>query len=80
MGVSSGRVLAGRFTDGRLHWDILDLWREVQDGMRTAVYEFSGHRFVSIGVDSWGVDFGLLGPHDELLGNPIVIVIGARRG
>ena len=89
LGASSGRVLAGRFTDGRLevqlvhrfangpiavagrlHWDILGLWREVQDGMRTAVYEFSGHRFVSVGVDSWGVDFGLLGPHDELLGNP----------
>ena len=29
-----------------------------------------GDRVVSVGVDTWGVDFGLLGRGDELLGNP----------
>lgn len=28
------------------------------------------HKIVSIAVDTWGVDFALLGPGDELLGNP----------
>lgn len=29
-----------------------------------------GDSIASIGVDTWGVDFGLLGAGDELLGNP----------
>ena len=29
-----------------------------------------GDRVASVGVDTWGVDFGLLGRGDELLGNP----------
>ncbi len=82
--VLAGRFAAGqleiellhRFPNGpiavgeRLHWDILGLWREVQEGLRAATHHFAGHRFVSVGVDSWGVDFGLIGPGDELLGNP----------
>ena len=30
-----------------------------------------GERIVSVGVDTWGVDFALLGRHDQLLGNPL---------
>ena len=29
-----------------------------------------GDRVTSIGVDTWGVDYGLLGRNDEILGNP----------
>jgi rhamnulokinase len=53
----------------RLHWDLLGLWQHVQDGLRAAAAEY-GDAIRSIGVDTWGVDFGLLGPDDELLGHP----------
>ena len=61
----NGGVLAG----GRMHWDILSLWQHVQSGLRAAGKTYGG-RIVSVGVDTWGVDFGLLGRNDELLGNP----------
>lgn len=54
---------------GRQYWDLLGLWREVQDGLRKAAGAYGG-RIASVGVDTWGVDFGLLGRRDELLGNP----------
>ena len=54
---------------GRMYWDLLALWKSVQDGLRKAGSEL-GDSVSSIGVDTWGVDYGLLGPGDELLGNP----------
>jgi rhamnulokinase len=54
---------------GRLYWDLLQQWTHVQNGLRTAA-SAHGSRIRSIGVDTWGVDFGLLGRGDELLGNP----------
>jgi rhamnulokinase len=53
----------------RLHWDLLALWTSIQEGLRAASLRY-GDRIVSVGVDTWGVDFGLLGRGDELLGNP----------
>jgi rhamnulokinase len=53
----------------RLYWNLLGLWSHVQDGLRASAARF-GVRIASVGVDTWGVDFGLLGRHDELLGNP----------
>jgi rhamnulokinase len=40
----------------------------VQNGLRAAAAK--GEKISSVGVDTWGVDFGLLGRGDELLGNP----------
>jgi rhamnulokinase len=54
---------------GRLYWDLLNQWTHVQNGLRAAATAH-GERIRSIGVDTWGVDFGLLGRGDELLGNP----------
>jgi rhamnulokinase len=54
---------------GRLYWDLLNQWTHVQHGLRAAA-ALHGSRIRSIGVDTWGVDFGLLGRGDELLGNP----------
>ncbi len=55
---------------GRLYWDLLRQWENVQQGLRAAAGSY-GDRIRSIGVDTWGVDFGLLGWGDELLGNPL---------
>jgi len=55
---------------GRMHWDILRLFFELEQGL--AMTAGLGHRSVDgIGVDTWGVDFGLLGRGDTLLGNPV---------
>jgi rhamnulokinase len=54
---------------GSLHWDLLGQWSQVCQGLRAAGGK-TGGRIVSVGVDTWGVDFGLLGRNDELLGNP----------
>jgi rhamnulokinase len=51
------------------HWDVLRLWHEIQEGItraRKEAGEISG-----IGVDTWGVDFGLLNEAGELIGNPV---------
>ena len=54
--------------DGRLYWDLLAQWTDVRQGLRAAAEK--SKRIAGIGVDTWGVDFGLLGRGDELLGNP----------
>jgi rhamnulokinase len=84
LGAASGRVIVGRVgagelaieechrfanrpvtVRGTLHWDILDLYRGVLDGLRAA------GGLDGIGVDSWGVDYGLLDADGALLGNPV---------
>ncbi len=54
-----------------LHWDILRLYREVGAGLRAAVRAAEADGLVSVGVDSWGLDHGLLDEAGALLGNPI---------
>lgn len=54
---------------GHLHWNLLDLWTQIRCGLRAAGSK-RGDRIVSVGVDTWGLDFGLLGHNDELLGDP----------
>ena len=51
-----------------LRWDVLALWRGVQEGLRVAAAQ---HGPVdSIGIDTWAVDHGLLDADGRLLGNP----------
>src|SRR5262245_18235051 len=52
-----------------MHWDVLHLWTQIVQGLRIAGQKYP-QRGASVGVDTWGVDFGLLGRNDELLGNP----------
>ncbi|WP_123041056.1 rhamnulokinase [Cohnella candidum] len=52
----------------RLHWDILRLYHEIKQGLLKAKH--AGVEPASLGIDSWAVDFGLLGPDGGLLGNP----------
>lgn len=51
-----------------LHWDVLNLYNEMIAGLRKAAGQFGG--IDSVGVDTWGVDFALLGRGGLLLGNP----------
>ncbi len=61
----NGGVLAA----GRLQWDFLQQWSHILRGLRAAGKLYPG-QVRSVGVDTWGVDFGLLGRGDELLGSP----------
>jgi len=51
-----------------MHWDVLSLYNEMLTGMRKCAGQFGG--VDSVGVDTWGVDFALLGRGGTLLGNP----------
>ena len=61
--------------NGHLYWNVLAQWEELKAGLRKAVADphSGGVRRASlsgIGVDTWGVDFGLIGADGDLLGNP----------
>ena len=55
---------------GTLYWNLPSLWSHVQSGLQAAGSAL-GDEIVSVGVDTWGVDFALLGRGDTLLGNPV---------
>jgi rhamnulokinase len=86
LGAESGRGLLGQFDGARLrldivhrfpngpvrtldalHWDVLRLYTEMVSALGRCAAE---HGVDSLGVDTWGVDFALLGRGDTLLGNP----------
>ena len=54
---------------GTLHWDFPALYAEVIAAMRACSHR--GIKVLSASVDTWGVDFGLLGADGRLLGNPV---------
>jgi len=56
------------FGQGHLHWDIEALWQEMRAGLRQARAEAG--TIESIGVDSWGVDYGLVDANGSLLEQP----------
>ncbi len=57
-----------RLPDG-LHWDVLRLWHEIKTGLVLATKQH-GTDLASVGVDTWGVDYGLLDEQGALIGNP----------
>ena len=86
-GASSGRAILGTFNGetismqeihrfsndpvnirGSLHWDILRLFFEIKQGITKAIHAGG---FDAIGIDTWGVDFGLVDKEGRLLGNPL---------
>lgn len=54
---------------GTLHWDILRIHQGILDGLRAAGR--AAGPLASIGVDSWGVDFGLLDADGRLVASPV---------
>ncbi len=53
---------------GHLYWDVLRLLHEIKTSLRKA-QAMGG--FDSIGIDTWGVDYGLLDKRGDLLANPL---------
>ncbi len=86
-GASSGRAMLATYQDGKIsmqeihrfsndtvivngtmYWDILRLFFEIKTGITKAVNQGG---FDAIGIDTWGVDFGLIDKHGRLIGNPV---------
>lgn len=55
-----------------LHWNITELWRNLVEGLHLAGEAARRKKveIASLGVDTWGVDFGLVGKSGQLLGLP----------
>ena len=52
-----------------LYWDFLALFENMKIGLKKAAQ--NGYHVRSIGIDTWGVDFGLIDDKGNLLGNPV---------
>ena len=52
-----------------VYWDFPALFADMKDGLKKAAAK--GYKVESIGVDTWGVDFGLIDRDGNLLGNPV---------
>jgi len=57
------------FAAGTLYWDILRLFSELKTGILLASKKYRDIR--SIGLDTWGVDFGFLDKNGKLISNPV---------
>ncbi len=83
-GASSGRAVLGTLENGKItleeihrfdndptmvnggfYWDILRLFFEIKQGIGKA-----GDDYESVGIDTWGVDYGLIDKNGNLMGNP----------
>ena len=53
---------------GHFYWDIHALYRHIIDGLKLVAHR--GESIASIGIDTWGVDFVLLGKDGNLLRQP----------
>ncbi len=52
-----------------IHWDFPALFEDMKEGLKKAAAK--GYQVESIGIDTWGVDFGLIDRDGELIGNPV---------
>jgi rhamnulokinase len=52
-----------------LHWDLPRLFDEIKTALRRVAA--TNRALDGVGVDTWGVDFGLIGRNETLLGNPV---------
>jgi len=84
IGAETGRVIVGdvskmeiiyRFPNNfvrvkdSIFWDILGIFNEIKRGLKEAFKKYP-NQVISIGIDTWGVDYVLLDNDGDLLGNP----------
>lgn len=86
-GASSGRAMIATLDGGKiglkeihrfsndavtvgdtLYWDVLRLFFEIKQGITKATLDGG---FDAIGIDTWGVDFGIIDKNGKLLSNPV---------
>jgi rhamnulokinase len=59
-----------KMIDGHLRWDFNALFNELKTGLKKAFAKY-GDEIESIGIDTWGVDFGLLDKDGKLISTPV---------
>lgn len=86
-GASSGRAIVGCFENGKINlvethrfannpiyfedklsWDIDQLFSQIKVGLKNSLAKYE---ITSLGVDTWGVDFGLIDEYGDLIGMPM---------
>ena len=50
-------------------WDILHIFDSMQKGLKEAETKYG--KIDSVGISTWGIDFGILGKSGQLIGNPL---------
>ena len=55
---------------GHLVWNLPQLLQDIRAGLRAAAAKYG--QIASVGVDTWGVDYGLLDKSGRLLGLPYI--------
>ena len=60
-------------SNGHLRWDLQLIFTEIKRGLRAAGAKARdlGRNIESVGVDSWGVDYGLIDADSELVESPV---------
>lgn len=53
---------------GKYYWDIFGLYQSLKEGLIACAQQ--GVKLTSIGIDTWGVDFGYVGKDGTILGLP----------
>lgn len=56
---------------GSFHWEVNGIFDNIVAGLRKAKSVYGG-AIVSLGIDTWGVDYGLLDKSDKLLNLPYI--------
>ncbi len=64
--------------DGHLCWDVEELFAHIKAGMKKC--RELGRIPVSMGIDTWGVDFVLLDENDRIVGNTVGYRDGRTKG
>jgi len=57
------------YAAGALYWDILRLYSELKMGLQYSVKKYKN--IISMGLDTWGADFGFIDKNGKLISNPV---------